>query len=205
MTERLDVADWATDWDPLGRQYHDDAVMVWEDLRGRCPVAHTERFGGAWLAVDYADVVAVTHDTATFSSREPNLFDVRPERLLVMPPITIDPPEHTSYRHLLLPMFTPAAIQRLVPQVEALCHRLIDAFIDTGRADAGADYAQHVPVLITARLLGLPEADADRFRGWIHDMIERGPSEPDVGAQATRELLHYFREQLIDRTRTSRR
>jgi cytochrome P450 len=143
--------------------------------------------------------MAVTHDTATFSSRVTNLFDVRPKRLLEMPPITIDPPEHTSYRHLLLPMFTPSAVERLAPQVEALCHRLIDAFIETGHADAGVDYAQHVPVLMTARLLGLPDSDADRFRAWIHDMIERGQSEPEVGAQAIRELLSYFREQLAHR------
>jgi cytochrome P450 len=199
VTDRPHVADWATDWDHLGRQYHEEAVAVWEELRGRCPVAHTPRFGGAWLAVNYADVMAVTHDTATFSSRETNLYDVRPQRLLVMPPISLDPPEQTSYRQLLLPMFTPSAVEHLAPQVEALCHRLIDAFIDTGHADAGGDYAQHVPVLMTARLLGLPESDADRFRAWIHDMIERGQSEPEVGAQAIRELLSYFREQLAHR------
>jgi cytochrome P450 len=79
-------------------------------------------------------LVAVTHDTATFSSRVTNLFDVRPERMLEMPPITIDPPEHTSYRHLLLPMFTPSAVERLAPHVEALCHRLIDAFISNRKS-----------------------------------------------------------------------
>jgi cytochrome P450 len=146
-------------------------VGVWEDLRERCPVAHTQRFEDAWLAVNHGDVVDVTHDTATFSSRIPHLFNVRPESWLGMPPITLDPPEHMPHRRLLLPMFTPAAVERLVPQTEALCDRLIDTFIDTGRADAGVDYAQHVPVLMTARLLGLPESDADRFRGWIHDLM----------------------------------
>lgn len=199
MTERPHVDNWATDWDHLGRQYHEEAPTVWADLRARCPVAHTERFEGAWLPVNYADLMTVTHDTATFSSRATNLFDVRPEHSGVLPPITLDPPEHMKYRRILQPMFTPLAVRRFVPQAEALCHRLIDAFIGSGRADAGFDYAQHVPVIITAEILGVPTSDADRFRQWIHDMLEVGQSEPEVGLQAAREVAAYLRDQLAYR------
>jgi cytochrome P450 len=199
MTERPRVTDWATDWDPQGRQYHDEAVEVWEELRARCPVAHTERFGGAWLPVNYADVMAVAQDTATYSSRVLNLFDVRPDRLLTLPPITMDPPQHADYRRLMLSQFTVSAVSRFYPDVEALCDRLIDAFIADGHTDAGMDYAQHVPVAVTAWLLGLPESDGDRFRAWIHDVIEVGQNRPEVAASAYRELQGYFREQLTYR------
>ena len=199
VTERRRVADWATDWDHLGRQYHEEAIDVWEELRSRCPVAHTQRFGGAWLPVNYSDVFAVAHDTVTFSSQNATVVDVPPENPIVLPPITLDPPEQTSYRRLMLPLFTPSAVARYVPDVEALCHSLIDSFIGDGRADAGADYAQYVPVMVTAKLLGLPDSDSDQFTAWIHDFIERGPNEPEVGAAAVREVLSYFREQLAFR------
>ncbi|MBJ7453164.1 MAG: cytochrome P450, partial [Blastococcus sp.] len=43
------VSDWATDFSHMDEQYAENAHEIWDDLRGRCPVAHTERFGGAWL------------------------------------------------------------------------------------------------------------------------------------------------------------
>ena len=43
------VADWATDFSHLEPEYAAHAIEVWDDLRGRCPIAHTDRFGGAWL------------------------------------------------------------------------------------------------------------------------------------------------------------
>lgn len=199
MTERDHVGDWATDWDHLGRQSHEEAPRVWADLRARCPVAHTERFEGAWLPVNYADQMTVTHDTVTFSSHETNLFDVRQGRPPVLPPITLDPPEHMKYRRILQPMFTPLAVRRFAPRAEALCHQLIDAFIGAGRADAGVDYAQHVPVIVTAEILGVPTSGADRFRHWIHDMLEVGQSEPEVGVRAAREVGDYLQEQLAYR------
>ena len=63
------VEDWATDWDYNGPQYHQNAPEVWRELHQHCPVAHTDRFHGAWLVVRAADVSAIAHDTALFSSR----------------------------------------------------------------------------------------------------------------------------------------
>jgi hypothetical protein len=143
--------------------------------------------------------MSVTHDTVTFSSLLTSLFDVRPELTGGLPPINLDPPEHTKYRRILQPIFTPLAVRRFAPQADALCHRLIDAFIRSGRGDAGLDYAQHVPVIVTAEILGVPTADADRFRHWIHDIIELGPSDPEVGLRASGEVVAYFQEQLAYR------
>ena len=100
-----------------------------------------------------------------------------------MPPINLDPPEHTKYRRILQPTFTPFGVRRLAFRLEALCNRLIDTFIGSGRADAGLDYVQHIPVIVTAEILGVPSSDADQFRRWIHDIIETGPSDA-VGRQA---------------------
>ena len=199
MVERRPVLDWAKDWDHLGRQYHEQAIEVWSDLRERSPIAHTDRFGRAWMPVRFEDIAAVAHDTTRFSSLEVNLFDVKPERMLTLPPIMLDPPDHAAHRRLMLPRFTPTAVAELIPVTEALCHRLLDRIADAGRADAGIDYAQHVPVLITAKLLGLPDADADQFRAWIHDIIELGFTDPEANQRASREVLAYFNDHLEDR------
>ena len=107
MQNRPRVEDWSTDWDYLSSQYHEQAPKIWADLRGVCPFAHTDRFQGAWLAMRYEDVSGIAHDPVRFSSREPNLYDETPERLLEMPPLSIDPPRHAGYRRVMLPAFSP--------------------------------------------------------------------------------------------------
>ncbi|MEA3214111.1 MAG: hypothetical protein QOJ19_267 [Acidimicrobiia bacterium] len=199
MPDRPFVLDWATDWDHIGRQYHESAPEVWDELRERCPVAHTGRFEGAWLPVLAADITAVAHDPTTFSSVEVNLFDVKPKRMLFVPPITADPPDHTAYRRVMLPRFTLQEMDKLAPATEAICNQLIDRFINDGSADAGVDYAQHVPTLVTAKLLGLPDSDADQFRQWIHELIELGQDDIQIGRRATLEVLDYFADQLNQR------
>ena len=66
---RPTVADFATDFDHTDPQWRADPVPIWDDLRGRCPVAHTDRYGGAWLPVTHEGVAAVAYDTEHFTSR----------------------------------------------------------------------------------------------------------------------------------------
>ena len=65
-----EVTDWATDYDVFDPTFVAQPYPVWADLRRRCPVAHTERFGGSWMPTRYADVTAAARDVEHFSSRE---------------------------------------------------------------------------------------------------------------------------------------
>ena len=64
------VTDWATDFDVLERGYVNEPFPVWDELRERCPIAHTDRRLSTWLPTRYADVSAIAHDIDHFSSRE---------------------------------------------------------------------------------------------------------------------------------------
>ena len=68
MTLRPPVVDWATDFDVMDPAYVEDPFSIWDDLRKTCPIAHTDRRGGAWLLTTYADVTAAAHDIERFSS-----------------------------------------------------------------------------------------------------------------------------------------
>src|SRR5690349_24101013 len=57
------VSDWATDFSHLEPEWSADPYPIQDDLRQRCPIAHTERFGGGWLPTRYDDVAAVAYDT----------------------------------------------------------------------------------------------------------------------------------------------
>jgi hypothetical protein len=76
------VRDWATDFSHLEPEWSADPYSIQDDLRQRCPIARTERFGGAWLPTRYEDVAAIAHDTERFSSRSIILSNFRPPREL---------------------------------------------------------------------------------------------------------------------------
>ena len=65
------MLDWAKDYDIFDPGYVERPKCgVWDGLHNRCPVAHTERWGGSWMPTRYEDVVAIAHDVDRFSSRE---------------------------------------------------------------------------------------------------------------------------------------
>ena len=72
------VEDWATDFSHTEEEWAQGAIGIWDDLRQRCPIAHTERFGGAWLPTRYEDVAAIAYDTEHFTSRAIIVSNVRP-------------------------------------------------------------------------------------------------------------------------------
>ncbi|MGQ0654391.1 MAG: cytochrome P450 [Betaproteobacteria bacterium] len=199
MSSRAPVADWATDFDHRDPRWVEDPFPIWDDLRTRCPVAHSKRFeDGAYFASRYAEVREIAYDSEHFSSRR---VIVRERKVPPQPapPITSDPPEHTPARKLLLPPFTPQAIARLEPHTRAICRELLGKIGDAKQCDAAVDYAQHVPVRVIAHMLGVPEDDGDRFRHWIHLILEVGISDESVILPALQEMSLYFGAQVEKR------
>src|SRR2546423_454990 len=49
------VSDWATDFSHLEPEWSADPYPIQDDLRQRCPIAHTDRFGGGWLPTRHED------------------------------------------------------------------------------------------------------------------------------------------------------
>lgn len=165
---------WATDYDVMDHDYVVNPYPIWDELRQSCPVPHTERYGGSWMPVRYEDIVAVAHDIEHFSSQEVGVIPPSgPDRFEYgLPPISSDPPVHTWSRRLLLPWFSHTRVAEYEVATRELCRRLIRGFIEHGRADAAADYAQQIPVRVIARILGVPEEMSDDFTGWVRDILE---------------------------------
>ncbi len=60
--DRQPVSDWATDYDIFDPEYVRNPFVVWDDLRERCPIAHSDRWGGSWLPTKYEDVTRIARD-----------------------------------------------------------------------------------------------------------------------------------------------
>jgi len=172
------VIDWATDFDHTDPQWVANPFPIWEELRGRCPVAHSDRYGGTWLPVRHDDVAAIAYDTEHFTSRSVVASEVRPgpddppAPIGLAPPITSDPPFHSMARRLLLPAFSAKRIAQLEPFTRELCKELLDAVAGEAEFDAAVDYAQHIPLRVIVRMLGFPQEDADIFRRFIRMVLE---------------------------------
>lgn len=198
MTERPPVADWTTDWDHLDPRWRENPFPIWDALREKCPIAHTDRFLGAYLPTRYEDVRAIANDPVHFSSRRVIVREARPEPT-PSPPITSDPPQHKPFKQLLLPPFTAEAMTKLEPKARAICNELIDKFIADGHCDAAQQYTRHIPVKVIAHMLGVPETDSDLFIKWIHEILELGITDDATLMQAVREMTGYFTAQVAER------
>ena len=204
---RPPVTDWATDFDHLDPGFVRDPHAIYSVLREECPIAHTDRYHGVWIPTRYEDLAAIAHDHHHFSSRTILVTDMAesPTDLgFHAPPITEDPPYHTDIRRLLLPVFSPAVVAAYEPITRAVANELIDGFIEKGECDAATDYAQHVPIKVITRMLGIPDSDHAQFRDWIHRLVEQSPLAAESSFDAIFEIGRYLSGHLDDH-RTSRR
>jgi cytochrome P450 len=196
------VSDWATDFSHMEPEWAADPYVIQDDLRQRCPIAHTDRFGGGWLPVRYEDVAAIAYDTDRFSSRAIIMSNFRPPRDIApiggAPPISSDPPFHHDARKLLLPAFTKTAVGRQEPSTRDFCHSLVDSFGDREVVDAANEYAQHIPMRVIADMLGFPPEDGPQFRQFVENTLEGINRPPEERIAGMMQLHDYLLEQVHD-------
>ena len=199
------VSDWATDFDHGDPKYNRHAHAIWAELRDKCPVAHSDRYGGTWLPVTHDYVREIAYDTENFTSRAVVVSTVVPEDPAPIggaPPITSDPPFHHEARRLVLPPFSPKKIAEWEPEIRRLCNELLDKMEAEAKGgltvDAAIEYAQHIPVNVIARMLGFPLADDELFREFVHDILENINGDPEERIRSFERIDAYLKAQIDD-------
>ena len=97
--------------------------------------------------------------------------------------VTMDPPEHTRERALLMRLITPRRLRDNEAFMWRLADRQLDEFVAEGRCEFITAYAQPFAMLVVADLLGVPEADHERFRGGLR--AQPGSGRVGAGAPST--------------------
>ena len=198
------VEDFATDFDHTDPEWVANPFPIWDELRETCPVAHTERYGGAWLPTRYADVSAIAHDTEHFTSRTVVIGNGRPGEdappapMGVAPPISSDPPFHAMARRLMQPAFSPKSIEPYNEFTRNLCRRLLAPFSDASQIDISADYAEHIPTLVIAHMIGFPPEDEALFREFVHVVLEAVDAPIEERIEMFEPIRIYFEQQIMD-------
>jgi cytochrome P450 len=151
-----------SDFDPLASDAPDDAHAMYADLRGRCPVAHTDAYGGHWALTRYADVAAAASDSRTFISSVRAVVPSDP-RGLRRPPLNFDAPAHTPYRKALDRTLQRSRIAVLEPRLRAHAARELAPMVARGSGDVAQEFGARFPAWVTTEWLNLPEETAPRL------------------------------------------
>lgn len=144
------------DWDPRGQSVLKDQRGAYDDMRERCPVAHSEFMG--WSVFRHRDAVNVLADPKTYSSasRHPAI------------PNGMDPPVHGRYRDALAPQFSVAQMRALEPRCRAIAVDLLEPMLAGGEADFMDAFATPFPLKTLCAFLGWPEQQWECLGGWTH-------------------------------------
>ena len=173
------------------------------------PVWHEET--GMFLAARYKDANAVLRNRSLgriFSPRTPETEWETFNYLHADSILDSEPPKHTRLRSLVMKAFNPKRIEELRPNIERitnqLLHRVEDKLESTGTFDLIADYAEPLPVMVIAELLGFPEADEHLLRPWsqaIVKMYEPSPTEEQKAdaRKASNEFAAYVHSLMVER------
>ena len=201
-------------FNPFLPSFQADPYPQYAALRAADPV-HFSLALQAWVLTAYEDCALALRDDETFSSSSNTasgqlaevLQQQRREFPLGETPTVLnsDPPVHTRLRSLLNRAFTPRAIEGLRPRIEEIAASLLDD-VDAshGRFDVATGFAQPLPIIVIAELLGVPPEDRDRFKRWsvaiarTTDVLNT-PAILEAAREATRELIAYMDEVVAQR------
>jgi cytochrome P450 len=189
----------AVSFDPNSPDYRRDPYPTYARLRAKCPVAHSDGFGGFWLLSRYDDVRQVARNPELFTSRQGITLPPAGNPMPFLP-IELDPPEHQKYRRALQSWFSVREMEKLEPQIRELVTGLIDEIEPFGEADLAEALANPLPPIVIALLLGLPRDDWSRFRELGEAMIEAAENEDlEAGGISAMQLLAYLNAQIDER------
>lgn len=166
--------------------YHREARRWLREMRDTRPILWDEE-QQSWLLFRYEDIVRVQSDYHTFISNPPvgrggNLFEQ-------------DPPLHRQMRALITQAFTPRMITGMRTGIERIVQELLEPILRRDSFDWMADLANPLPVIVMARILGMPSREWLQFKLWT-DMIVNQTGEE---AEGVKHLAHYFALEIFKR------
>jgi cytochrome P450 len=195
-----------TDWTTI--DFFTDATLLedpypyFDDLRAVCPVLPLPHLGVV-AVTGYDEATEVYRNIDTFSSCNSvvgpfatfpvplegddvgEIIDRHRDQLPMNEHmVTMDPPAHTRERALLMRLLTPRRLRENEDFIWRAADQQLDEFLAGGSCEFIRAYAQPFAMLVVADLLGVPEADHERFRqgfGLSANPGQMGGPDPDDG------------------------
>ncbi len=204
----------------------EDPYPYFDDLRSACPVLPLPHLGVV-AVTGYDEVNFVYRDTEAFSSCNSVVgpyatFPVplegddvseivaryRDQLPMHEHMVTMDPPDHTRERGLLMRLLTPKRLKGTEEFMSRLADQQLDEFVADGHCEFIGSYAQPFAMLVVASVLGVPEEDHQRFvEGFGLSKAPGGVGAGEAGNPAANPLAwldEWFTDYIEDRRRQPR-
>ncbi|MEY5152967.1 MAG: hypothetical protein RLZZ551_1516, partial [Actinomycetota bacterium] len=178
-------------YNPFSAEVLADPAAAHKELREKCPVHAFREHQPFFTSLSrHEDVLAALKNIDVFSSQ----WGQGPGR---KPAIALfsDPPNHTKFRRLVNTSFTPRAAMVLEPMITALVEELVSSM--SSRSERKADLhdllAMPLPVIVIARMLGVPEDMRDTFKEWSDSQLQgMNMVDPEREIAARRAMSEYL-------------
>ncbi len=146
----------AADWDPRDESVLRDQRRAYDDMRERCPVAHSDYLN--WSIFRHSDIMDVIADPDTFSNASRH-------RAI---PNGMDAPEHTIYRRMMDPYFSEERMAAFEPECRRIAAETVHNLttLSNDSIDLIAEFAEPFPLHAFCAYLGWPSETWERLRGW---------------------------------------
>ncbi len=191
---------------PLYRSLRECDPVLWD------PPLH------AWVVTSYSGVKEVLHKFSADRTPTPEQLNAMGMRALepvaavmVRQMLFMDAPAHTRLRGLCASAFTSRRVDSLREHIQDVADRLVDRVLPQGRMDVIADFANPLPAIVTAELMGLPSGDHEQLKSWSADfaeMLGNFQHNPDRAGRVVRsvgEMTAYLRSAMREQARSPRK
>jgi cytochrome P450 len=180
------------DWAPLSSATLVNQQSVFDEMRERCPVAHSDAMG--WSVFRHADVLAVSLDTDSFInvSRFPAI------------PNGLNPPEHAAWYRALEVIFDKAAIASLEPRLRSLARTLLESRTSGVEADFVRALIRPFVFQSLCALLGWPEEQWEPLAVWVQDNQENALHSDGIAGKALADSFAALVHANLDAQRAAR-
>ncbi len=191
---------------PTDPEFRRDPYPALARLRETDPVNQTPF--GVWRLTRYDDCLRLLRHTEVGVRRSDGTTmrsAAMPEQFVDEFMLQRDPPAHTRLRRLVSKAFTPRAVERLRPRIEAIAHAQLEAALPRGEMEAIAELALPVPATMICEMMGVPASDRDGFTEWTArttHLLAAPFQPPDVverALEAAGALRGYFEAHIAER------
>lgn len=171
-----------------GPGFHTEPQALYRSMRRHHgPVVPVELPGGfpAWLVIGYRELHQVTSDGELYPRDVSlwNQWENIPADWPLLPMVGTPMPsiyftagaEHRRHAEMVVPALEAADPFEIRQHCEQLADRLIDAVCSRGTADLVAEFADPLPVLVLARLVGFPDEEGADIAQVLKDLADGGP------------------------------
>jgi cytochrome P450 len=183
-------------------EYRSQFEKITQEMHRKCPVAWTETYDGHWVAAGSKEVFELARCPAV--SNHHDLTGETPFRGITIPTakrssgvrggmLEMDDPEHRTYRNVLNPYLSPAAVKRWEPFIDETVRACLEEKIKTGRIDFVDDLANIVPAVLTLAMLGIPLKKWAIYSEPTHASVYTPEDSPDI-----ERVLEMHREMGLD-------